>query len=94
MLNYELRPSDLKANLPSKKLQFSSSCVKMALVTLLGPDEDVGNVLVFAEEGDVEENFQGFGVGSKNDELGLASVQGLGRLIGTFAHLKAGRQAD
>jgi len=32
----------------------------MALVTLLGPDEDVGNVLVFAEEGDVEENFQGY----------------------------------
>ncbi len=66
----------------------------MALVTLLGPDEDVGNVLVFAEEGDVEENFQGFGVGSKNDELRLASVQGFGRLIGAFAHLKAGRQAD
>ena len=38
-------------------------------VTLLGPDEDVGDVLVFAQKRDVEQNFQGFGVGGEDDEL-------------------------
>ena len=56
-------------------------------VTLLGPDEDVGDVLVFAQKRDVEQNFQGFGVGGEDDELRLAAVQGLGRLVGALAHL-------
>ena len=38
----------------------------------------VGMNLVFAEQGQVEQNLNGLGVGGHDDELGLAAVQGLG----------------
>ncbi len=45
---------------------------------LLRADEDVGDVLVFAEEGKVEKNLEGLSVGGQNHELGDTTVQGLG----------------
>ena len=51
---------------------------------LLGADEDVGNILVLAEQGDVEENLEGLAVGRQHNKLSLATVQGLGRLVGTL----------
>jgi len=46
----------------------------------LGGDVDVRNVLVLAEEGQVEEDGQGAGVGSEDDDLGDTAVEGLGGL--------------
>ena len=54
---------------------------------LLRPAEDVGHVLVLAEQRDVEEDLQRLGVGGEHDELGLAAVEGLGGLVGTLAEL-------
>jgi hypothetical protein len=56
--------------------------------TLLGPDEDVGDVLVLAKERDVQQDLERFGIGGQNHELGLTPVQGLGRFVGTLAHLQ------
>ena len=56
--------------------------------TLLGPDENVGHVLVLAEERDVEQDLQRFGVGSENNELRLAAVESLGGLVGPLPHLE------
>ena len=53
----------------------------------LGGDEDVGNVLVFAEEGEVEENLDGVGVAGHDDEFGLTAVEGLGGFVGTLLDL-------
>ena len=53
----------------------------------LGGNVDVGNVLVFAEQRQVEEDSQGAGVGGKDDNLGDTTVEGLGRLVGTFLEL-------
>ena len=36
---------------------------------LLGGDEDVGHVLVLGEEGEVEEDLEGLGVGGEDHEL-------------------------
>ena len=55
--------------------------------SLLGLDEDVGHVLVLAQEGDVEEDLQRLGVGGHDDELGDAAVEGLGGLIGALTQL-------
>lgn len=46
----------------------------------LGGNVDVRNVLVLAEEGQVEEDGQGTGVGSEDDDLGDTAVEGLGGL--------------
>ena len=48
---------------------------------LLGPDEHVGDVLVLAEQGDVQQDLERLAVGGKHHELGLTTVQSLGRLI-------------
>lgn len=48
----------------------------------LGGNVDVGNVLVLAEEGQVEEDSQGAGVGGQDDDLGDTTVEGLGGLAG------------
>lgn len=42
-------------------------------------NENVRNVLVFTEEGQVKENFNGFGIGSHDDEFTDTSVEGLQR---------------
>ena len=56
--------------------------------TLLRSDKDIGDVLVLAEERDVEENLQRFSIGGKNNELGLTAIEGLGRFVGALAHLQ------
>lgn len=39
----------------------------------------VGNVLVFTQERNVENDFQGLRIGSHHNEGGLSSIQSLGR---------------
>ena len=51
---------------------------------LLGADEDIGNILVLTEQGNVEKNLQGLAVSRQNNKLSLSTVQGLGRLVGTL----------
>ena len=53
----------------------------------LGRHEDVRGVLVLAQEWEVEEDGQRLSVGSKDDELRDAAVQGLGCLVGTLLEL-------
>ncbi len=56
--------------------------------TLLRSDKHIGDVLVLAEERDVEENLQRFSIGGKNNELGLTAIEGLGRFVSALAHLQ------
>lgn len=42
-------------------------------------DKNVGDVLVFAEEREMEEDLEGGGVGGENDEFGNTPVERLGR---------------
>lgn len=44
----------------------------------LAGHEDIGGVLVLSEEGDVEEDSEGRGVGSEDNELGGTTVKSLG----------------
>lgn len=53
----------------------------------LGGDKDVRDVLVFAQQGQVEQDFEGFGVGSHDDEFRDTAVEGLGGFVGTLAEL-------
>lgn len=54
---------------------------------LLGPNEHVGNILILAQQRDVEQNLQGLAVGGQNDKLCLSSVQSLGSLVGSLPEL-------
>merc|ERR1712183_195359 len=54
---------------------------------LLGPDEHVGDVLVLAEQRDVEQDLQGLRVCRHHDKLRLSSVQSLGGLVGSLPQL-------
>ena len=54
---------------------------------MLGPDEYVGDVLVLAEQGDVEEDLQRLTVSGEDHELGLPSVEGLGGLVSSLPQL-------
>ena len=51
------------------------------------PDKDVGNVLVLAQQGDVQEDLQRLSVGCHHHKLSLASVERLGGLVGALAQL-------
>jgi hypothetical protein len=53
----------------------------------LGGDVDVGHVLVLAEEGKVQQDGEGRGVGGEDDDLGDAAVESLGRLVGALLQL-------
>jgi hypothetical protein len=53
----------------------------------LGGDKDIGDVLVLAEERQVEQNLNGLGVGSHDNELGNTTVEGLGGLVGSLLEL-------
>lgn len=50
-------------------------------------NEDVRAVLVLAEEGKVEDDLDGGGVGSEDNDLGGTAVEGLGGLVGTTLQL-------
>lgn len=53
----------------------------------LAGHEDVGRVLVLAQEGDVQEDGQRVGVGSEDGDLARVAVEGLGDLVGTLLGL-------
>lgn len=48
---------------------------------------DVWDVLILAEEWEVEEDGQWSGVGSEDDDLGDSAVEGLGGLVGALLQL-------
>ena len=43
----------------------------------LGRNKHVGNILILAEEGDMENDFEGLRIGSHHDKRSLSTVQGL-----------------
>jgi hypothetical protein len=53
----------------------------------LAGDVDVGNVLVLTQQGQVQNDREGGGVGGENDELGGTTVKGLGGLVGALLDL-------
>lgn len=53
----------------------------------LGWNVDIWDVLVLAEEWEVEEDGQWGGVGGEDDNLGDTTVKSLGRLVGTLLQL-------
>lgn len=53
----------------------------------LGWNVDVWDVLILAEEWEVEEDGQWSGVGGEDDDLGDSAVKGLGSLVGTLLQL-------
>jgi hypothetical protein len=53
----------------------------------LGRNVDVWNVLVFAEERQVEKDSKRGGVGGEDDQLADTTVEGLGGLVGTLLQL-------
>lgn len=53
----------------------------------LAGDVDVGNVLVLSEEGQVQDDSQGGGIGGEDDNLGGTAVKSLGGLVGTLLQL-------
>jgi hypothetical protein len=50
-------------------------------------DVDVGDVLVLAEEGKVEQDGEGAGVSGEDDDLADTAVEGLGGLVGALLEL-------
>ena len=48
---------------------------------LLGAHKDVGNILVLAQQRDVEENLERLAVGGQHNKLRLPAVQSLRRLV-------------
>lgn len=54
---------------------------------VLARDVDVGSTLVFAQEGDVQKNGEGLGVGGENGDFAGSAVQGLGDFVGTLLGL-------
>jgi hypothetical protein len=61
-----------KATIPAKVND------KSEMTTLLGANEDVGHVLVLAQQWQVQEDLERLGISSEHDELGKTAVQGLG----------------
>ena len=91
-LNLLLDGGDLRFDLRTLILGHTGSNYRPGDTTnstqgLLGPNEHVGNVLILAQQRDVEQNLQGLAVGGQNDELCLSSVQSLGGLIGSLPEL-------
>ena len=53
--------------------------------------------LVLAQEWQMQDDFKRLGIGGQNDEIGKASVQSLGGLVGAFLqlyHLTKGDQCE
>ena len=77
LLEPKLERATTNSNVSNMKMQPHSPPAK----SLLGANEDVGDVLVLAEQGDVQQDLERLAVGGKHHELGLTTVQSLGRLI-------------
>ena len=58
---------------------------------LLGAHKDVGNILVLAQQRDVEENLERLAVGGQHNKLRLPAVQSLRRLVSTLKTFNACR---
>ncbi len=56
---------------------------KTGSITLLGANEDIWHVLVFAEQRDVQQDLEWLGISSQHNELGDTTVQSLGGYVGT-----------
>jgi hypothetical protein len=55
--------------------------------SLLGRDKDVGDILVFAKKGQVQENLKRLGIGSHDNEFRSSSVESLGGFVGSLFEL-------
>ncbi len=55
--------------------------------SLLGADKHVGDVLVLAQQRNVQQNLQWLAVCGQHNELSLSTVQGLGGLVGSLSDL-------
>lgn len=55
--------------------------------SLLGANEDVRNVLVFAQQRQMHQNFQWLSVGCQNDKFRQAAIQSFGRLVSSASQL-------
>eukprot|EP00520_Triparma_pacifica_P019930 CAMPEP_0118661968 /NCGR_PEP_ID=MMETSP0785-20121206/16570_1 /TAXON_ID=91992 /ORGANISM="Bolidomonas pacifica, Strain CCMP 1866" /LENGTH=133 /DNA_ID=CAMNT_0006555459 /DNA_START=218 /DNA_END=616 /DNA_ORIENTATION=- len=53
----------------------------------LAGDENIRNVLVLTEEGEVKKNFQGLSVSGHDDDLGYSTIQCLRGLVGALLQL-------
>lgn len=53
----------------------------------LGGNKDVGNILIFAQKWQVQQDFEGLSVSSHNNEFGNTAIQGLGGFVGSLAKL-------
>eukprot|EP00537_Pseudo-nitzschia_pungens_P011199 CAMPEP_0172392148 /NCGR_PEP_ID=MMETSP1061-20121228/8364_1 /TAXON_ID=37318 /ORGANISM="Pseudo-nitzschia pungens, Strain cf. pungens" /LENGTH=160 /DNA_ID=CAMNT_0013122933 /DNA_START=432 /DNA_END=914 /DNA_ORIENTATION=+ len=53
----------------------------------LAGHKDVWDVLVFAQEGQVKQDFDGLGVGGHDDELGNPTIESLGGFVGSLLGL-------
>merc|ERR1719382_1524332 len=92
LLNLLLDGLNLRLDLRALILSDTGSNDRSAHTTssserLLGSDEHVGDVLVLAEERDVEQDLQGLRVSRHDDKLRLSSVESLGGLIGSLPQL-------
>ena len=65
----------------------SASDTAGAAESHLRGDVDVGDVLVLAEEGEVEQDGEGAGVSGEDDDLADTAVEGLGGLVGALLEL-------
>mgnify|MGYP005869338437 CR=1 FL=1 len=50
-------------------------------------DKHVGHVLVFTEKRQMQEDFNGFRIGSHNDELGNPAIERFSGFVGTLFDL-------
>jgi hypothetical protein len=83
-----LNSQDLSIQLPSLIGSNTSSNNRSADTTSptqssLGRKEDIRDVLVFTEEGEVEYDLDGFDVGGEDDEFTNTSVEGFGGFVGS-----------
>jgi hypothetical protein len=83
-----LDSNDLRVQLPSLVGSHTSSNdsprdTASTPQSSLGGQEDVWDVLVFAEEGKVKNDLDWLDVGGKDDELADTSVEGLGSFVGS-----------
>ena len=53
----------------------------------LGGDEDIGHVLILAQQRQVQEDLERLSVGGHDDQVGDAAIQGLGGLVGALLQL-------
>lgn len=54
---------------------------------LLGSNKNVWNVLIFAQERQMEKDLQWLGIGGHNNELGNTSVEAFGGFVGALSEL-------